>query len=297
MDFIGLPIALFVVAVLLFGTFFTVPQRHEALVTRFGKFVRRNHAGLNFKIPVIEKVAAYQSTALRQIEDKIEIKTSDDILPVIPVTVYYTVVDTEKYVFDIGGNQETHILNRVNAAIRKITSKLDSQDLYSKREEINDVVKRDIEEEMVQYGIVVSDVIVDEPRLPEEIKTAYNSVRAADRNLMAARKDAEASKVQIVKEAEARKEAAALYGQGVAEQRAAIIGELKNQIALLCEGKNGITAEAAVAIVSLASEQDTMREIGDQGNLIIASGSTNDFVARLGALQEQMRKHDKDDAA
>ena len=44
------------------GTFYTVPQQHTGLVTRFGEHVRTNETpGLKMKIPLIESVAHHTS--------------------------------------------------------------------------------------------------------------------------------------------------------------------------------------------------------------------------------------------
>src|SRR3989338_2615305 len=52
-----LGIVVAVVLVLLAGSFFTVNQQSVAIVERFGKYARCAYAGLNLKIPFVERIA------------------------------------------------------------------------------------------------------------------------------------------------------------------------------------------------------------------------------------------------
>ena len=45
-----------ILVVLFFSTFFTVEQQSVAIIERFGKFIRMARAGLNFKIPLVDRL-------------------------------------------------------------------------------------------------------------------------------------------------------------------------------------------------------------------------------------------------
>src|SRR5580704_3478996 len=91
--FIVLVVALSVLG----GSFFKVEQAQVALIERFGRFTRIAHAGLNFKIPMIEKKAGRLSMRVQQLNVKVETKTSDNVFVDIVVSVQYHVVEGHEF--------------------------------------------------------------------------------------------------------------------------------------------------------------------------------------------------------
>ena len=58
---------------LLGGSFFKVEQAQVAIIERFGAFARTAGAGLNMKIPMIEKKAGRLSLRVQQLNGQLEI--------------------------------------------------------------------------------------------------------------------------------------------------------------------------------------------------------------------------------
>ena len=61
------------------GSFFTVSTAQVAIITRFGKFLRVAEAGLNWKRPFFDSVAAIVSLRVNQITLTVETKTRDNV--------------------------------------------------------------------------------------------------------------------------------------------------------------------------------------------------------------------------
>lgn len=59
---IGVLIAVVVIAILVFGSFFTINEKEQAVVTTFGKAKTVSTAGLHFKIPFVQKVHKVDTT-------------------------------------------------------------------------------------------------------------------------------------------------------------------------------------------------------------------------------------------
>ena len=76
MNYIGLPIIIIGLLVLLFASFFIVKQQTIAIVERFGKFTRDYGAGINMKIPVVDRVAGRVSLRIQQLDVIVETKIS-----------------------------------------------------------------------------------------------------------------------------------------------------------------------------------------------------------------------------
>jgi regulator of protease activity HflC (stomatin/prohibitin superfamily) len=79
-------LAFFVLSTIL-GSFFTVNTAQVAVITRFGKFLRVADAGLNWKWPFIDTVAARVSLRVNQITLTMETKTKDNVFVTIPISV------------------------------------------------------------------------------------------------------------------------------------------------------------------------------------------------------------------
>src|ERR1039458_9515060 len=72
---------------LVLGSFFTVNTAQVAVITRFGKFLRVAEAGLNWKTPFFDSVAAVISLRVNQITLTVETKTKDNVFVTIPISV------------------------------------------------------------------------------------------------------------------------------------------------------------------------------------------------------------------
>ena len=71
---------------------FTVRQQTAAIVERFGRFKRIAGAGLNFKIPLIDRIAGRISLRVRQLDVRVETKTKDNVFVFVIVSVQYFVI-------------------------------------------------------------------------------------------------------------------------------------------------------------------------------------------------------------
>jgi len=90
MDAIGVvifAIVIFFLLVVVLGSFFTVSTAQVAVITRFGKFRRVAEPGLNWKWPIIDKVAGKVSLRVNQIDLTMETKTKDNVFVTIPISV------------------------------------------------------------------------------------------------------------------------------------------------------------------------------------------------------------------
>lgn len=248
--------------------FFTVPQRREALITFFGKHTRtETNAGLHIKWPwPFNIVAARIPTDLRQVNEMLATKTIDDLFVHLPITIQYEVRDTARFYFDT--NEPVEQMNIiVSASVRKYTSAKEFQDLYNERDEISSAVIADVKEQILEYGINIRRIVVDEPTAPKDVQDSYNRVRASEREKDAAQNEAAADYIRRVKAAEADKERNILIGQGVAGFRQSIAqgyAEIRNQLV-----KDGVEPVSAERFMEEAMRLDTIRDVGDKGNMVI----------------------------
>ncbi len=261
-----------IIAAYLVTCLFTVPQRTEALITFFGKHVRtEDRPGLNIKWPwPFNIVTAKVPTDLRQVDEKLDTKTKDDLFVRLPITIQYEVVDTGRFFFDT--NHPIEQMNKiVSASVRKYTSGKEFQELYTERDEISGGVIDDVKKQVSDYGINIRRIVIDEPAAPKDVQDSFNRVRASEREKDAATNEAAAEYIRSVKAAEADKQRNILIGEGVAGFRQSIAeGYVGIRKSLMTEG---VDADIADRFMEEAMRLDTIRDVGEKGNMVIVMPS------------------------
>jgi len=247
---------------------YTVPQRREALITSFGKHVyTQQKPGLKFKYPWPFNIVAVKiPTDLRQVNETLDTKTKDDLFVRLPITIQYEVRNTGRFYFDT--DRPVDQMNKiVSAAVRKYTSGKQFQELYDERDQISQAVINDVADEVMDYGIQIRRIVVDEPHAPKEVQDSFNRVRASEREKDAAENEAQADYIRRVKAAEADKQRNILIGEGVAGFRSSIAeGYTVIRRDLVKEGVDPAVAER---FMEEAMRLDTIRDVGEKGNMVI----------------------------
>ena len=82
------PIIVIVIAVIvLILSVVIVPQQTMVIIERLGKYNRILGPGLNFKIPIVERVAGKESVRIRQLDVPVETKTQDNVFVNLGVSI------------------------------------------------------------------------------------------------------------------------------------------------------------------------------------------------------------------
>ncbi|MBI2234422.1 MAG: hypothetical protein HYU57_05455 [Micavibrio aeruginosavorus] len=267
---------------LLKSAIFTVPQKHEALITTFGKHTRTEQdAGLHVKWPwPINAIEDVIPTTLQMVKEELETKTKDDLFVTLPISIQFEVADTGHFHFN-NADPVDQIKTIVSAAVRKYTSGKMFQELYNERDEISDEVIKEVSTQMKDYGVLLRRIVIDEPKAPGAVQEAFNKVRASERLVEAATNEAKANKVSIVAEAEANRDRDLLRGEGAAGYRAKIFEQYGEQVKSL--EALGVSRHEAVQIMLSTMTLDTQREVGSHGNMILYANTNT-----TGGAQEQI---------
>lgn len=126
---------------LLAGSFFMVEQAQATMIERFGRFARIARAGLNMKIPLIERKAGRLSLRVQQLNVKVETKTSDNVFVDIVVSVQYHVVEGKEFeAFYKLTNPEQQITAHVFDAVRSQVPTMTLDHVFEKKSDIEEAV-------------------------------------------------------------------------------------------------------------------------------------------------------------
>ena len=246
------------------GSFFTVQTARAVVVTRFGKFLRVAEAGLNWKVPFIDAVAGTLSLRVTQINLTMETKTKDNVFVTIPISVQNR-VRAEK-VFDAFyklTDPAAQIKSYVEQVILGHVPGMTLDEVFANQSSIAMAVKKELDADMAGFGYEIVNVLVTDIVPDAKVKSAMNDINAAQREQVAAAARGEAEKILGVKKAEAEAESKALQGQGIANQRKAIVEGLQSSIEQFQKAVVGATAQDVMQLVMVTQYFDTLKSIGE----------------------------------
>jgi regulator of protease activity HflC (stomatin/prohibitin superfamily) len=251
---------------LFFGAFFMVEQAQVALIERFGRFSRIARAGLNVKIPMIERKAGRLSLRVQQLNVRVETKTSDNVFVDIVVSVQYHVVEGHEFeAFYKLTNPEQQITAHVFDAVRSQVPTMTLDHVFEKKGDIEEAVSTGLRHKINAFGYDIDGSPVTDIQPDEKVRTAMNEINAASRLREAAEQQGEAVRIKMVKAAEAEKESKKLQGEGIAAERIAISQGIRDSIAALMSIRQGeVSPEEAMRTLIMTQYFDTLRTIGAQ---------------------------------
>lgn len=279
---------------LLFGTFFIVKQQTSALIERFGKFIGVRHAGLQIKIPFVDRIAGRVSLKIQQLDVMIETKTKDDVFVQLKISVQFQIIREKVYdSFYKLQNPHEQITAFIFDTVRAEVPKMKLDDVFEKKDDIALAIQRELKEAMFNYGYDIVKALVTDLDPDAQVKEAMNRINAAQREKVAAQYEGDAQRIIIVEKAKAEAESKRLQGRGIADQRREIARGLEESMEVL--NRAGINSQEASALIIITQHYDTLQSIGENSNsnLIMlpntptaASNMLSDMTASLVAANQ-----------
>ncbi len=266
----------FFVLSMFFGCFFTVNTAQVAVITRFGKFLSVADPGLNWKWPFIDAVAGRVSLRVNQITLTMETKTKDNVFVTIPISVQNRVRPEKVYdAYYKLSNPAEQIQSYVEQVILGHVPGMTLDEVFASQSGIAAAVKQELDADMAGFGYEIVNVLVTDIVPDAKVKSAMNDINAAQREQVAANARGEAEKILVVKKAEAEAESKALQGQGIANQRKAIIEGLQQSIEQFQKVVGDATTSDVMQLVLVTQYFDTLKSIGetDKTNTLFLSHS------------------------
>ena len=261
---------------LILGSFFTVNTAQVAVITRFGKFLRVADPGLNWKVPYFDTVAGVVSLRVNQITLTMETKTKDNVFVTIPISVQNRVRPEKVYdAYYKLSDPVAQIKSYVEQVILGHVPGMTLDEVFASQSSIAAAVKLELDADMATFGFEIVNVLVTDIVPDQKVKSAMNDINAAQREQVAANARGEAEKILVVKKAEAEAESKALQGQGIANQRKAIIEGLQVSIEQFQKVVDGASSKDVMQLVMVTQYFDTLKSIGenDKTNTLFLSHS------------------------
>jgi regulator of protease activity HflC (stomatin/prohibitin superfamily) len=196
----------------------------------------------------------------------------------IPISVQYKVMPDRVYdafykLSDPIKQIESFVYNVILGHVPKMT--LD--ETFDQQSQIAIDVKNNLDLSMSEFGYSIVKSLITDLVPDEKVKAAMNDINAAQREREATVSRAETEKLLLVKKAEADAESKRLQGEGIANQRKAIVEGLRESVAKFSESVEGATPKDAMAMVLLTQYFDTLKEVAgtNRSNTIMMPHTPN----------------------
>lgn len=245
-----------------------VNQGNEALVELLGKYNgKKLQPGLNFTVPFLERVV-YQETIREKVLDipPQQCITRDNVSISVDAVVYWRIMDLEKAYYKVE-NLQAAMVNLVLTQIRAEMGKLELDETFTARSEVNEVLLRELDISTDPWGVKVTRVELRDIMPSKAVQESMELQMSAERRKRAAILTSEGEREAAVNSARGKAESQVL--QAEAEQKAAILTAEAEQksIVLRAQGvrqeqvlKAQATAESLRIIAATLQTDPTARE-------------------------------------
>ncbi len=198
-----------------------VPEYQRLVVLFFGRFQKIAGPGLVLLLP--PPIQTSQVVDLREFVVEIPQQTciSKDNAPIsIDFLIYQKVVEASDAVLKVQ-NFRAAVQGIATTTLRAVIGDIPLDDVLSKREQINEVLRTKLDEVTQRWGVKVTTVEIREITPPRDIQEAMNRQMAAERGRRAAILEAEGQKQSAILVAEGDKQSNILQAEGA--RQAAIL--------------------------------------------------------------------------
>jgi membrane protease subunit HflC len=183
-------ILLFLAAIVVYSSLFTVQQTEQALVVRFGKPVDiATDPGLHFKAPFIDTVIPVDKRILDLENPSQEVIASDQKRLVVDAFARYRIKDALRFYQSVGSIQAANLqlTTLLNASLRRVLGEVTFiQVVRDEREALMGRIRNQLDHEADGYGIQVVDVRIRRADLPEQNSQAVYQRMQTERQREAA---------------------------------------------------------------------------------------------------------------
>ncbi len=271
---IGLYIYLFlvvlalIIVLALFASMVKIVREYERVVQfRLGRLKGAKGPGIVLILPVLNRLVKVDLRE-RYLEVPHQTAITKDNAPVdIDFLIYYKVVDASQSIVQVQ-NFTGASVGLATTTLRAVVGDIPLDELLSKREQINSILRTRLDEVTERWGIKVTNVEIREIRPPKDVQDAMVKQMTAERSRRALVTESDGIRESSVLKAEGAKNAAILQAEGQ-KQSAILVAEGSKQSQILVAdglaqalGLINSSAKTVDARTMAIQYLDALKEIG-----------------------------------
>lgn len=291
-----------IICIVAYKTIKVVRQSEVYIIERLGRFHKVADAGLTIIIPFLDKVRSVVSLKQQTMDIPPQgVITSDNVTITIDTVVFYKITDPAKAVYEIQSLKKG-IEYLAITTIRDIVGKMELDETFSSRDQINDKLRVILDEATDAWGCKIDRVEIKDITPPADIRDAMEKQMNAERNKRALILEAEGERQSAITLAEGRKQAAILDAEadresrirratGEAEAIKQVADAKAQEIQRVYEAiKKADPDDKLVQIKSLEALQEVAK---GQANKIFIPFEATKALSSLGAVSDIMKNEKK----
>ncbi len=222
-------------------SFFQVEPEEVGVITRFGKYVREVEPGLNFKLPIVERIVKVpverqqkEEFGFRTLSAGIQSKftksgTSDESLMLtgdlnladVEWVVQYRIDDPYSFLFRVR-DPVGSLRDISEASMRQIVgNRTVNEVLTVGRTEVSTQVLEEIQKICIEYslGVKIEQVVLQDVNPPDPVKDAFNAVNQAQQEKETLINQAKSEYNKVIPKASGQAEETIQKAEGYATER------------------------------------------------------------------------------
>ncbi|GAA6622534.1 SPFH domain-containing protein [Scytonema sp. NUACC26] len=213
------------------GSAKVINQGNEALVERLGSYNKKLEPGLNFIIPFADRLV-FRETIREKVIDipPQQCITRDNVSITVDAVVYWRIVDMEKAYYKVE-NLRMAMENLVLTQIRAEMGKLELDETFTARAQINEILLHDLDVATDPWGVKVTRVELRDIIPSQAVRESMELQMSAERRKRAAILTSEGERDAAVNSARGKADAQVLDAQ--ARQKAVILQAEAEQKAIV----------------------------------------------------------------
>ena len=225
-------ILIVIIALWIFASSVKIIREYERVVQfRFGRSMGSKGPGIVLILPIINRLVKVDLRE-RYLEVPHQTAITKDNAPVdIDFLIYYKVVDASASIIQVQ-NFTGASVGLATTTLRAVVGDIPLDELLSKREQINSILRTRLDEVTERWGIKVTNVEIREIRPPKDVQDAMVKQMTAERSRRALVTESDGIRESSVLKAEGAKNAAILQAEGQ-KQSAILVAEGNKQSQVL----------------------------------------------------------------
>lgn len=173
-------LAVLIVASLLAASIRIVKEYERVVVFRLGRLRGQRGPGLVLIIPIIERTTRVDCRVVAHSVPDQEIITRDNVTARVAAVAYFRVIDPIKSVVAV---QQYFLATSeiAQTTLRSVLGKAELDQLLSERDELNEILRKIIDDQVEPWGVQVSLVEIKQVELPSQMQRAMARQAEAER--------------------------------------------------------------------------------------------------------------------
>ena len=172
---------IFLALVIIFSSVRIINQYEKGLVFTLGKFTGIRNPGLNFVVPIFQRMIVVDMRVRTVDIQKQQVMTKDNVPVDVNGVVFFKVNKVDDAIIKVQ-DYEYAIAQYAQTALRDVIGGMTLDTVLVERQEIGDQIRKIVDKETDQWGLDVQVINLQDIEVPDDLKRIMSRQAAAERD-------------------------------------------------------------------------------------------------------------------